>query len=392
MAKNVEKQAYPPIHALIVAAGNGTRMGNDVPKQFWNLDDHSVLWHAVKKFYDLGMITTLNVVINPAHKDLAEKALEGLDNVNFIDGGASRKQSVYNALKSITPQTKEDIVIIHDAARPMVSAHDIENTMKVAIIKGSATLSTPVTDTIFDGTTKLDRSTLKSVQTPQAFNYEIIHAAHLQFLADDGFTDDAGIVMAYGHPVDFVTATTPNIKITTAADFDSVKMMMNNNFSIRTASGFDVHAFVDDTERPLILGGIEIKSDRALKGHSDADVILHAITDAVLGCINEGDIGSHFPPSDDKWKDKDSSFFLEEAMKMLLAHNGRLEFIDVTVIGEKPKIGKYRKSIQTRIAEIMGVNKDIVSIKATTTEGLGFTGREEGLACQATATIKIEKT
>ena len=215
-------------------------------------------------------------------------------------------------------------------------------------------------------------------------------AAHEQFKDDNSFTDDAGIMRAAGYKVELIPSSRENIKITTQDDLAMVQKMMMNEMETRTTSGYDVHAFeTAPSDRKLMMGGIEIPHDVALTGHSDADVVLHAITDALLGSINEGDIGTHFPPSDPQWKDADSALFLKEAVSMIRARGGNIQFIDVTIMAEAPKIGQHRTAMQQRIADIIGIASSRISIKATTTEKLGFTGREEGIATQALATVQL---
>ena len=293
----------------------------------------------------------------------------------------------------------------------------------------AAALATPVSDTLSrENGDIIERDGLWAVQTPQAFQFGPLMEAHTKLVNDDSFTDDTGLMRAMGHDVVYVPASPLNIKITTPADFDMVKTVMENSapqFETRTASGFDVHAFEaplsehelaaegvhtphesqipehSDAEimlhafeakshkRPLMLGGVQIPHHRALTGHSDADVVLHAITDAVLGTINAGDIGTHFPPSDPKWKDASSDQFLAHALNLLTTRGGTLTFIDVTIMAEEPKIGPHRAKMQAHIAGILDLPPERISIKATTTEKLGFTGRKEGIAAQALATITL---
>jgi len=244
-----------------------------------------------------------------------------------------------------------------------------------------------MSDTLYSDTNHqtVDREHLWSIQTPQAFDYDLIMKAHETYKHDSTFTDDRGMVEALGQNVTLIEGSKENIKITTADDLIMAEKLLNTKKQTITALGFDVHAFEEGTS--VRLGGIDIPHNKSLQGHSDADVVLHAITDAILGALNEGDIGTHFPPSDPQWKDADSALFLNETIKKLNNKNALLDFIDVTIMAEEPKIGPHRDAMQKRISEITGLHTNDISIKATTTEKLGFTGRGEGIACQCVATI-----
>jgi 2-C-methyl-D-erythritol 4-phosphate cytidylyltransferase/2-C-methyl-D-erythritol 2,4-cyclodiphosphate synthase len=391
MTKANPIQDNPPFHVIIAAAGNSTRMGGDIPKIYRCIGGRTVLQHSIDKFKNINGLKSITIVTHKAHHDLIPDAVHQKSNVKIVIGGNSRKESIFNALKSLSNISHDDLVLIHDAARPLVHAEDIAGLFDI-LRQGApaATLVSAIQDTLIRDGEPLNRQKIRAVQTPQAFRYDLIRKAHDSFQDRDDFTDDAGMVRALGKPVAEVMAAHPNIKITTPADFAIVAAMMTMSTTVRVGSGFDVHAFeAEETDRPLMLGGIKIAHDRALTGHSDADVVLHSVTDAILGALNEGDIGTHFPPSDDQWKNADSALFLQHAAQILEKRGGGLSFIDVTVICEAPKIGQYRKSIQTRIAEILSISKDKVSIKATTTEKLGFTGRKEGIACQALVTITL---
>lgn len=382
----------PNFYLIMMAAGTGTRFQGDVPKQYQKINGVEILRHSTNKFIKNNNLKDFVNVINENDIDIFKKATQGLKNIQNTNGSNIRKNSVYNGLKYFSNLKNEDIILIHDAARPLIHEEDIQNLLMAIKNHNAATLAAPVKDTLFNNqnTETVDREDLWSIQTPQAFKYGALMAAHEQFKDDDSFTDDTGIMRAAGHHVEIVPAKHPNIKITTPDDFAIVKAMIESNLETRTASGFDVHAFEKEpSERKLMLGGIEVDHDLALTGHSDADVILHAITDALLGTINEGDIGTHFPPSDSQWKDAASDQFLKHAHDLLKSKNGQLNFVDVTVIAETPKIGGHREAMQDSIANILGVSPSRVSIKATTTEKLGFTGRKEGMACQALVTIKL---
>ena len=391
---NMTKQAF---HLLIPAAGNARRMGQDMPKQYLKINGKPVLRYTLEKLININGLQSIVIAINGDHKELYQEAVQGLENVSFVIGSSSRKQSVYNGLKEFSNNNKSDIILIHDAARPLVQEKDVTALLKAMENAEAATLACPISDTLYRSEKSKDeilsRDNLWAIQTPQAFKLDTLMEAHEKFKDDDGFTDDAGLIRAMGHEVQIVPASRMNIKITTPEDFEMVQTMLNTAKQTRSASGYDVHAFeAAPSERRLMLGGIVIDHPVALKGHSDADVVLHAITDAILGIINEGDIGTHFPPSDPQWKDADSAIFLKEAAKLLATKGGDLSFIDVTIMAEEPKVGPHRTAMQTRIADILGVSTSMISIKATTTEGLGFTGRKEGIACQALATATLPVT
>jgi len=379
-----------PFHLLIPAAGTGARFGSDIPKQYQKIHGKAVLRHTIEKFIGIDGLQSINVVIHPDHQALYDDAVQGLDIGAPIIGSKSRKLSIYNGLKNFVKASLEDNILIHDAARPLIQEHEIHNLMEKLENHKAVTLAAPVSDTLMRDNEAVDRDGLWAIQTPQGFHLQSLIDAHEKFKEDDSFTDDAGLMRAMGHDVEIVPSSRENIKITTKEDLQMAEKLMMADKETRTSSGFDVHAFEKEpSARKLIMGGIEIPHRVALTGHSDADVVLHAITDAVLGAVNEGDIGTHFPPSDPQWKDADSALFLREAVKKLNGKSGILKFIDVTIMAEEPKIGPHREAMQHRIAEICDVDVSLISIKATTTEGLGFTGRKEGIACQAVITTLI---
>jgi 2-C-methyl-D-erythritol 4-phosphate cytidylyltransferase/2-C-methyl-D-erythritol 2,4-cyclodiphosphate synthase len=395
MTKTGRKQENQAFHLLIAAAGSSARMGLNAPKQYQKIKGKSVLRHTVEKFININGLKDIYVVINPENQDLYNEAVQGLDIAPPATGSNTRKSSIYNALNSLINVSKDAIILIHDAARPLIHEEDIQNLLFAMEDNVAATLATPVKDTLHREDQNVDREGLWSIQTPQAFKIGALIEAHEKFKDDDSFTDDAGIMRAMGHYVEIVPAKHPNFKITTPDDLTIVEAIMTQDTQreTRAASGFDVHAFEKaPSDRKFILGGVEINHSLALAGHSDADVVLHAITDALLGSINAGDIGTHFPPSDEQWKDADSAQFLQHAYDLLLGQGGKLNFVDVTIMAEEPKIGPNRVAIQNRIAEIFDIPSSRISIKATTTEKLGFTGRKEGIACQAIATITLPIT
>jgi len=390
MTKTLEKQAIPSFHLILAAGGIGARFGGNTPKQFLSIQNQLVLELSLSKFLKFDELKSVIIVMSNDHKSMLPNSIQNHPKITFSAEGKTRKQSINNGLNNLVKVNNNDIILIHDAARPLVSPKDIKNILIQMKTSKAATLAAPVKDTLLKNHETIDRTDMYAIQTPQAFLFEEIKSAHDKFIDNDDFTDDAGLVRANGTHVDIVESTSPNIKITTPEDFDMVKAMINQDYETRTASGFDVHAFeTEKTDRLLKLGGIVMENDFALTGHSDADVVLHAITDAILGGINKGDIGTHFPPSDPQWKDKDSEHFLKHAYELLLSVGGDIRFIDVTIMAEVPKIGPYREEMQNNIARILNISADRISIKATTTEKLGFVGRQEGISCQALATMTL---
>lgn len=368
---------------IIVAAGKGERAGGGIPKQYRPIGGAPVLRRTVKAFLDHPGIDGVQVVYNPEHKALYGKAAGDLAMPAPVRGGASRQESVFLGLQALADK-EPDIILIHDAARAFVSQDVITRVVdRVKKTGHGAIPALPVADTLKrakDGVveTTIDRSNMFSAQTPQGFPFSGILAAH-QKAAGKDLTDDAAVAEAAGLAVDMVPGDKRNIKITFEEDF------MTGHADVRTGTGFDVHAF-EPGDR-VILCGVEIPHSAKLKGHSDADAGLHALTDAILGAIGEGDIGDHFPPSDAKWKGAPSDIFLKHAADLVAAKGGRITSADVTLICEAPKIGPHRDKMRARVAGILGIEKERVSVKATTTEKLGFTGRGEGIGAQATATV-----
>lgn len=382
-------KAPTPFHVLIAAGGSGTRLSAATSKQYMEINGAPILRHTLNAFLSCPGLQSLRVIIDPTHRALYDAATRGLNLPPPISGGANRKESVFNGLRALSEIGSKDIVLIHDAARPFVGRNDILAVAAAAAQYGAATLATPVSDTLrrdHDSAT-VDRTGLWAVQTPQGFHYDLIARAHQELAADNHFTDDAGMVTALGAPMEIVPGPRRNYKITTPDDMELAKQIMSNNKQTRTGLGFDVHAF--EPGAAVRLCGVDISFDRKLAGHSDADVGLHALTDALLGALAAGDIGQHFPPSDPQWKNADSALFLAHAVKMVHERGGHIINVDITLICEAPKIGPHRESMQNRVAALCGIEPDRVGIKATTTEGLGFTGRGEGIAAQAVATVSL---
>jgi len=383
------------VTALIVAAGRGSRFGGPLPKQYALLAGQPVLRRTIAAFHAAG-IDRVQVVIGAGDDAHYAAATEGLDLPAPVQGGASRQQSVLNGLEALAVDPP-DLVAIHDAARPFVRGSEIEACLAAASVEGidGAVLGIPLADTlkrVGDGnavTQTVPRLDLWRAQTPQVFRFAPLLAAHraaapLAAAEATALTDDAAVAERAGLKVVMVAGSEDNRKITTAEDLLSTRM------ETRSALGFDVHGFGPGTA--VMLGGVAVPHGQALAGHSDADVALHALTDAVLGTIGAGDIGKHFPPSDPQWRGASSDRFLRHAVDLVTARGGRIVHLDVTIVCEAPKVGPHRDAIVRSIARIADIAPDRVSVKATTTEGLGFTGRREGVAAQAMATVELPRS
>ena len=384
--------------ALIVAAGKGRRLGSPLPKQYLPLGEGTVLRHTVKSLLGHPEIGTVQVVISEQDRPLYESAVGDLGLPPPAHGGAERQDSVRNGLEALVP-VAPDRVLIHDAARPFVPAALISAVVAALETADGALPALAVSDSLkrVDGPAvrgDVDRSGLVRAQTPQGFRFEAILAAH-RAAAGQALTDDVAVARLHGLDVVTVEGAEDNFKITTADDMERARALHAARTApparvYRTGSGFDVHRYA--AGRPMIVCGVEIPHDRGLAGHSDADVGLHAITDAILGAIADGDIGDHFPPSDPQWRGAPSDRFLRFAAGRVRERGGEIANIDVTLICEAPKIKPHRAAMRQRIAAIAGIPAERVSVKATTTEKLGFTGRGEGMAAQATATVALDGT
>jgi 2-C-methyl-D-erythritol 4-phosphate cytidylyltransferase / 2-C-methyl-D-erythritol 2,4-cyclodiphosphate synthase len=375
--------------AIIVAAGKGERAGGGVPKQFRAIGGKALVAHAYDCLSAHPEVNGVVLVIGTGQQDQARAALGERPMLAMVEGGATRRESVLSGLKALDDV---DRVLIHDAARPFVPRPVLDRLLAALDEHAGVAPVLPIADTVaFAGPTlgdPVDRSTLLRVQTPQAFRFSDVMAAHLQWQGTIEPTDDAQMVRALGRSVAAVQGDAMLDKITWPEDFSAAEARFGQR-SFRTGMGFDVHRLVQGEE--LWLGGIQIPHTHGLLGHSDADVALHALTDAILGAIGAGDIGTHFPPSDPQWRGAPSARFLEHAAALVETAGGRIEHADLTIICEAPKIGPYRQAICTRIAELLRVKEGRISVKATTTERLGFTGRGEGIAAQAVATISIHE-
>lgn len=375
------------VSAIIVAAGRGARLGGEIPKQYRLLSGSPVLKHTILSLLASDEVTELIVVINPSDAHLYHLIAESIGDSRLkpaIDGGNNRSVSVGNGLKAATG----DYVAIHDGARPLVPLDALTRVFAQARKTGAAFLALPVTDAVWqvsDGRaeTALPRDAIWRAQTPQVFERRAILAAHA---AHDGpADDDVAVAVAAGLDVHPVRGSQRNLKITFAEDMALAEQQLGTPMDIRTGNGFDVHKFGDGDH--VVLCGLKIPHDRGLVGHSDADVAMHAVTDALFGAIAEGDIGQWFPPSDPQWKGAASDIFLRKAVERVAARGYRISNIDCTLICEAPKIGPHSAQMRRNLSEIVGISEDRVAVKATTSEKLGFTGRQEGIAAQATVLI-----
>lgn len=381
-----------PAAALVVAAGQGVRAGGGVPKQYRPLFGRPMLAHAVGAF--LGHPAVGPVVVVVAHGDeaRARQLLAGLDagRLRFTAGCATRQQSVLAGLEAVASAGGTELVLIHDAARPFVPPAMIDRVLAALAEVPGACPALPVVDSLRTGDAlvdgEVDRARLHRVQTPQGFRFAAILAAH-RAAAAAGLeaTDDVAVARAAGLDVALVAGDERAMKVTEPADFARAEALAGG--LAVTGMGYDVHRFGPGDH--LWLCGVRVPHGAGLLGHSDADVGLHALTDAVLGAIGDGDIGRHFPPSDPQWKGASSDRFLAHAAARVSARGGRIAHVDVTVIAEAPKVGPHRAAMVGRIAEILADHRPLVSVKATTTEGLGFAGRREGIAAQAVATVLL---
>lgn len=385
------------VAVIIVAAGRGRRAGGGLPKQYRPLAGEPLLRHALRLFSVHQTINRIITVIHPDDIELFQASAYDLPcPIKWVAGGETRQQSVYAGMKALI-DTAPNAVLIHDAARPFTSPALIDRIIEAVRHHGAAIPGLAVTDTIkrMDAAGFVletpDRALLRAVQTPQGFAFAPLLAAH-QGAADQGFdqfTDDAAVWEWAGKPVIIVEGEAGNIKMTTPEDFARALPAppLSALNDIRLGNGFDVHALVEGDH--VTLGGVRIPHSHALSGHSDADVVLHALTDAILGAIADGDIGAHFPPSDPRWKGADSALFIKDAVRRVQERGGLLAHLDVTILAEAPKIGPHREVMRQSIAAICGLALDRVAVKATTTEQLGFTGRREGIAALATATVRL---
>lgn len=367
--------------AVVVAAGQGLRAGQPVPKQFALWRGKPVVRHSVETLAAAGA-TSIVVAIPESTVEIAEAALAGLD-VRFVAGGETRQQSVKNGLEALADEDPQN-VLIHDAARPIIPLAVLDRLMDALVLRPAAIPVLPVADSLVHAEADLmvaaaRRDELRRVQTPQAFRFADILAAHRTWRGAPGAGDDAQVAQAAGLAVALIEGDEALRKLTYAADFAAAPP------PVRVGMGYDVHRLEAGEE--LWLCGVRLDSPVCLAGHSDADVALHALVDALLGAIGAGDIGAHFPPSDPQWRGASSDRFLAHAGRLVVECGYEVGCLDLTIVCEMPKIGPHREAMRARLAEILGVDIGRISVKATTTEKLGFTGRGEGIAAQAVATL-----
>ena len=383
------------VAAVIVAAGRGVRAGGEVPKQFREIGGAALLRRALLSFIEVPTVDLVQPVVRPEDIDRVRTLLGGMAVLSPVFGGTTRQASVRAGLEALE-RLRPDIVLVHDAARPFASAELISRAVDAAKKSGAAIPALPVTDTIKRvdeaGTVEatIDRGPLRLVQTPQAFAFPPLLEAHRRAVARnrDDFTDDAALAEWAGMKVAVFPGEPGNIKLTTAEDFARAEAIQSAALGdVRTGSGLDVHAFGPGDH--VTLGGVRIPHSHTLTGHSDADVALHALTDAILGALAEGDIGAHFPPTDPQWRGASSDRFLTFAVERVRKRRGRIANLDLTIVCEAPRIGQYRDNMRANIARLAGIGIERVGVKATTSEKLGFTGRGEGIAAYATATVRL---
>ena len=378
--------------AVVVAGGRGARAGREIPKQYRMIAGVPVIRSSLALFAGHAQVDAVQPVIHSDDADLFAAASAGLDVLPPVSGRETRQGSVRSGLEAVAP-LNPGIILVHDAARPFASPALVARAIAAAAESAAAVPAMPVSDTVkqVDDTGRvaatLDRSRLVTVQTPQAFAFPPLLDAHRRAAAAgrDDFTDDAALAEWAGMAVAVFAGERANVKLTTADDV--ARAEAERLLDVRTGSGFDVHAFGEGDH--VMLGGVRVPHTGGVIGHSDADVALHALTDAVLGALADGDIGWHFPPSDPQWRGVSSDRFLGFACERVRARGGLIAHLDVTIVCEAPRIGPHRDAMRARVAEIAGIAVERVAVKATTSETLGFTGRREGLVAMATATIRL---
>ncbi|MDK9695991.1 MAG: bifunctional 2-C-methyl-D-erythritol 4-phosphate cytidylyltransferase/2-C-methyl-D-erythritol 2,4-cyclodiphosphate synthase [Siculibacillus sp.] len=393
------------VAAIVVAGGTGTRAAgaDGVPKQYRAVAGRAILAHTLGRFLDHPEIDFVITVIHPDHRDLHDAAVAELSGDPRLlapaVGGATRQASVRAGLAALAA-LDPDLVLVHDAARPFVSAAILDRTVAALAESEAVLVAVPVVDTLkrADGEGRVadtvSRERMWAAQTPQGFRYRPLAAAHARAAAEgrDDFTDDSAVAEWAGLSVRLVEGERANVKITTAEDLAAAEERMTiERFArlcdVRVGTGYDVHAFEPGDH--VTLCGVKIPHSARLNGHSDADVPLHALTDAILGALGDGDIGAHFPPSDMRWRGCDSAVFVRDAIRRVKERGGMLAHVDITLVAEAPKIGPHREVMRSRVAEICEISVDRVGVKATTNEKLGFVGRREGIAALATATVRL---
>jgi 2-C-methyl-D-erythritol 4-phosphate cytidylyltransferase / 2-C-methyl-D-erythritol 2,4-cyclodiphosphate synthase len=384
------------VAVVVVAAGRGERAGGGVPKQYRDVAGEPMIRPTLAAFLGHPQIDVVQPVIHPGDESAYRAAIGGFAKLPPpVPGGATRQASVCAGLEALAARSPE-IVLIHDAARPFLTGALIDRAIAAGRKTGAAVPGVAIADTVKQIDTAamvaatLDRSRLRIVQTPQAFAFDLILDAHRRAATAGlaSFTDDAALIEWAGHRVSVFEGEAGNVKVTTNEDFARAEILRLAALSdVRTGNGFDVHVFADGDH--VMLGGVRIPHSRGLTGHSDADVALHALVDAILGALADGDIGAHFPPSDPQWKGAASDRFLAFACERVRARRGMIAHLDVTIVCEAPRVSPYRDAMRARIAAIAGIALARVGVKATTSEKLGFTGRGEGIVAMATATVRL---
>jgi len=383
------------VAAIVVAAGRGLRAGAATPKQYRTVGGEPVIRASLTLFAAHGEVDLVQPVIHHDDRELFAAATSGLDLLPPVVGGTTRQGSVRAGIEALAAQAP-DILLIHDAARPFASPALVSRAIAAVADAPAAVPGLAVSDTVkrVDANSRiletLDRAMLRTVQTPQAFRLAALYEAHRRALAAgrDDFTDDAALMEWAGAAVTVFPGEASNVKLTTPDDFlRAERERMADLGDVRIGTGYDVHAFADGDH--VMLGGVRIPHTRGLSGHSDADVVLHAAVDAILGALADGDIGQHFPPSDPQWRGAASELFLRDAIKRVQTRRGVVAHLDVTIICEAPRIGPHRDAIRHRISEIAGIDVGRVAVKATTSEKLGFPGRGEGMLAMVTATVRL---
>jgi 2-C-methyl-D-erythritol 4-phosphate cytidylyltransferase / 2-C-methyl-D-erythritol 2,4-cyclodiphosphate synthase len=388
------------VGVIVVAAGRGVRFGTEVPKQYLRFGGRSTLSYALRAFIEHPLVQRIVTVIHPDDEEAFRSAVpefgEALATGRLASafGGATRQASVSEGMEALAA-SGPDVVLVHDAARPFISVDLVSRAIEAAEKFGAAVPLLPVVDTInqigSDGRLAgtVDRTAMRVVQTPQAFKFAPLLDAHRAARKANrlDFTDDGSLIEWRGQRIGGFTGEPDAFKLTIKADITRAEQIVEQMLESRCATGYDVHAFGEGDH--VWLGGVKIPHEQGLIGHSDADPVLHALTDAILGCLGEGDIGTHFPPSDPQWKGAASAIFLNHAASLVAKRGGRIVHLDATLVCEAPKIGLYREAMREAIAAAAGIVIGRVGLKATTSERLGFTGRKEGIAALATATVKL---
>ncbi len=379
------------VAALIVAAGSGDRFAGDLPKQYQALAGQPLLRHSLETFAGHSRVDRVNVVINPDHEQFYSSSIVGLD-VGVVAGGPTRQESVLCGLQHLAGD-KPEHVLIHDGARPLIDPDTIDRVIGGLADHDAVVPVLPISDSVklvgpagVDAT--MDRRGLWRAQTPQGFRYAAILAASKELDPHVHYDDDASVALEAGYAVAVVVGSETNLKVTFPQDLEYAERLLQSGLSdVRVGTGFDTHRFIAGDR--VRLCGVDIPAPASLAGHSDADVGLHAITDALLGALGEGDIGEHFPPHDDRWRDADSQTFIRHAAHLVRKRGGVIAHVDVTLICERPKVKEHRQRMREVVAGILSLPTGRISVKATTTEKLGFVGRGEGIAAQAAATVRL---